>query len=79
VRQCRAAALAVVLAACARILPVTLLQARSAPGYLRRQRVIAAWLPVSAAAPARLTWWLPGASRRANPPSCRRDEHVYPQ
>jgi hypothetical protein len=78
VRQFRAAALGVVLALCALILPVMLL-AGSAPLYLCRRRVIAAWLAVSAAAPARLTWWLPGAMRRASAPSCRRDEHVYPQ
>ena len=79
VRQCRPAALAVMLAACARILPVMLLLAGSAPGYLGRRRVIAIWLAVSAADAAHLTWWLPGAWRRADAPFGRRDEHVYPQ
>ena len=78
-RQCRAAALAVVLAACARILPVMLLLAGSASVYLGRWPVIAAWLAVSAAAADQLTWWLPGGLRRADAPFCRRDEHVYPQ
>jgi hypothetical protein len=42
-----AAALAVVLAACARILPVMLVLAGSAPVYLGPRRVISAWLAVA--------------------------------
>jgi len=51
----------------------------SAPVYPGRRRVIAAWSAVNAAVAARLTWWLPGAWRRADAPFGRRDEHVYPQ
>jgi len=61
VRQFRAAALAVALAACARILPVMLVLGGSAPVYLDRRRVIAAWLPGER-----------GRSRPADPVAARR-------
>ena len=59
-------------------LGVMLVLGGSAPVYPGRRRVIAAWPAVNAAAAARLTWWLPGAWRRADAPLWPQGEACVP-